>query len=166
MSLINFFKFSLKPSRSIVFIILSILLFSNSLSLEAKTLHPEGEYQYYWCRAANGKREAILDDKTRVDCLTKDYAIEFDFAKNWAEAVGQSLYYSNKTGEKAGVVMIMEKPADERYLERLLLLAQKYDIEVWTMFPEDIENNTLTKESIKTNIIKISKKKLILFNAV
>lgn len=37
-----------------------------------------------------------------VDCLTDEYAIEFDFSKKWAEAIGQSLYYASQTYRKPG----------------------------------------------------------------
>lgn len=40
----------------------------------------ERDYQNYWCSTNNGKTEVILDDKTRIDCLTNNYAIEMDFA--------------------------------------------------------------------------------------
>ena len=76
--------------------------------------------------------EYRLDDGTRLDCLTDDYAIEFDFAPKWAESVGQALYYSLKTGRQPGVVLIMVNDGDERYLERLNALAVKYNIKVWT----------------------------------
>ena len=41
----------------------------------------ESFYVSQWCRDDFGKQEFVLWDNTRVDCLTKDYAIEFDFAK-------------------------------------------------------------------------------------
>ena len=56
---------------------------------------------------------------TRVDCLAKDYAIEFDFAKKWAEAVGQSLYYSKMTGKKPAIALILTSLTDYRYLKRI-----------------------------------------------
>lgn len=33
-------------------------------------------------------------DKTRVDCLTETHAVEFDFAKKWAESSGASFILS------------------------------------------------------------------------
>lgn len=42
----------------------------------------EAYYVNQWCTPDFGRKEAILWDMTRVDCLAKDYAIEFDFAKN------------------------------------------------------------------------------------
>lgn len=75
--------------------------------------------------------EYRLDDGTRVDCLTDEFAIEFDFALKWAESVGQALYYSLKTGKQPGVVLIMENDGDDRYFDRLNALAVKYNIKVW-----------------------------------
>ena len=54
-----------------------------------------------------------------MDCLTKDYAIEFDFAKKWAESIGQSLYYSKLTGKKPAVVLILSSPTDYKYVKRI-----------------------------------------------
>jgi hypothetical protein len=76
--------------------------------------------------------EYRLFDKTRVDCLTDDYAIEVDFAKKWAESVGQSLYYADVTGKNPGVGLIVGKK-DKRYLKRLNRLAKKYDIKVFVI---------------------------------
>ena len=67
----------------------------------------ESYYVNGWCTPSFGKKEFRLWDATRVDCLTKDYAIEFDFAKKWAESIGQSLYYAKMTGKKPAVVLIL-----------------------------------------------------------
>lgn len=99
----------------------------------------EKEYQEKWCEACGGVIEYVLPDKTRVDCLTDEYAIEFDFAPKVYQAIGQSLYYGIMTDRKPGIVLIMEKPGkDQRYLNRLLAVAHKYGIRVWVMNPEDL----------------------------
>ncbi len=99
----------------------------------------EKDYQNQWCSANNGKTEVRFSDRTRVDCLTDEYAIEFDFAYKWAEAIGQSLYYASCTGKQAGVVLIMENgQKDVKYLIRLKNVAEKYKIKVWTITPQDV----------------------------
>lgn len=75
----------------------------------------------------------MLDDGTRVDCLLLDYAVEFDFAEKWAESIGQSLYYSEKTNRKPGVVLILESQKDNKYLKRLQKVAEEHGITVWTI---------------------------------
>lgn len=89
---------------------------------ETQTMMPNQTEKYYqdqWCTSDFGRKEAILWDMTRVDCLSKDYAIEFDFAKKWAESVGQSLYYSKLTGKSPAVVLILTNLADYRYVKRI-----------------------------------------------
>ena len=89
---------------------------------ETQTMMPNQVESYYvnqWCTDDFGRKEAILWDMTRVDCLTKDYAIEFDFAKKWAESIGQSLYYSKMTGKKPAVVLILTSLEDYRYVKRI-----------------------------------------------
>ena len=63
----------------------------------SKTKHKEKYYQTELCNSLDGVMEQSLLDRTRVDCLTDVYAIEVDFAKKWAESVGQSLYYAAMT---------------------------------------------------------------------
>ena len=89
---------------------------------EEQVMLPKMKEAYYvsqWCRDDFGKQEFVLWDNTRVDCLTKDYAIEFDFAHKWAESVGQSLYYSKMTGKQPAVALILTDLKDYRYVKRV-----------------------------------------------
>jgi len=79
---------------------LTLLLFTWSLTAQAQ---PEAQYVLETCQ---GQVEYRLPDNTRVDCLTEEYAIEYDFSRKWAEAIGQALHYSLMTDRKAGVVLI------------------------------------------------------------
>lgn len=89
---------------------------------ETQTMMPNQVEKYYqdqWCTSDFGRKEVVLWDTTRVDCLAKDYAIEFDFAKKWAESIGQSLYYSKLTGKKPAVALILTAPTDYKYVKRI-----------------------------------------------
>lgn len=89
---------------------------------ETQIMMPNQTESYYvnqWCTSDFGRKEAVLWDMTRVDCLAKDYAIEFDFAKKWAESIGQSMYYAKMTGKKPAVVLILTSPTDYRYVKRI-----------------------------------------------
>lgn len=77
----------------------------------------EKDYVNMYC---NGTIEYTLPDKTRIDCLTEEYAIEFDYAKKWAESIGQSLYYSKMTDKKPAVAIIIQNPSDKKYVRRIL----------------------------------------------
>ena len=51
-----------------------------------------------------GKVEVVMKDGTRCDILTATHAIEVDFAKKWAEAIGQKETEVNyKNGKRFGV---------------------------------------------------------------
>jgi hypothetical protein len=81
----------------------------------AKRLFPERKYQEFVCNDLGGQTEVRMTDRTRVDCLTSDMAIEFDFADKWAEAVGQALHYARKTGKQGAIYLIIEKRSDMEY---------------------------------------------------
>lgn len=68
--------------------ILTLMFCAFASSVFAAHLHLEKWYQEKWCAEQNGKAEVVLPDRTRCDCLTDKNAIEFDFGKKWAEAIG------------------------------------------------------------------------------
>lgn len=124
-----------------------LLFFCTCLQVKAEVQnlpHPEKklyekDYQTSWCEKHNGKTEVRLFDKTRIDCLTDSHAVEFDFAGKWGESIGQSLYYAAVVHKKPGIVLIIEnKETDDKYLQRVKTVANKYNIKVWTMSPDDL----------------------------
>ena len=119
-----------------IFPFLVVLLFASAA--HAERLHHEAVYQESWCAQNSGFAEYHLSDKARVDCLTDDHAIEFDFADKWAEAIGRSLYYANMTGRDPGIVLIMEdSERDYKFLARLLkaIEGDPKHWSVWIMEP-------------------------------
>ena len=110
--------------------VLILLLFQVNFAL-AKHPYPEKFYQQNWCKENGGILEYILIDDTRVDCLTKDYAVEFDFAPKWAEAIGQSLHYARLTGKKPGINLIIEDSNDFKYYHKIEPLCKMYNIALW-----------------------------------
>lgn len=114
--------------------LLSILmLFLCGSAVFAKHEHPEKFYQNNWCSENKGTLEYRLPDSTRIDCVTDNYAIEFDFAHKWAEAVGQSLHYGLMTGKEPAIVLIMEKKTDGKYYDRVKRLCDTYKIKLFTI---------------------------------
>jgi hypothetical protein len=74
--------------------------------------------------------------------LTSTHSIEFDFGKKWADAIGQSLYYSLQTGKKAGIVLILENPKDRKFWIRLNSTIQHFQlpIKTWSVGNRDYQN--------------------------
>ena len=93
----------------------------------------ERHYQTLLCDKLDGKMEYVLKDKTRVDCLTDEYAIEVDFAKKWAESIGQSLYYAKVTDKKPAVGFIMNSKKEQRFYKRINLIAKEYEIKIFVI---------------------------------
>jgi hypothetical protein len=135
------------PGFRILFVILIWLalcvLLLHSLAESAPRLHLEKEYQKRWCAENEGRTEVVLDDRTRVDCLTDTHAIEFDFADEWAQAVGQARLYAVKTRKKPGIVLIIESDEEFRFLWRLLKSIQgdRKQWSVWVVTPEYLEED-------------------------
>lgn len=125
--------------KKLLFLICTILIAAPCC--QAKRLYSEATYQTLWCQKHNGILEYKLNDKTRVDCLTNELAVEFDFANKWAECIGQALYYGRQTGKQPACVLIMERgEKDLKYLKRLRRAAYKkgVDMRTFTMKPEHI----------------------------
>jgi len=120
--------------RRVFFALIYTLVFWGAFSdiSEARRLHPESFYQKKWCEKASGLIEYKLRDRTRVDCLTSQYAIEFDFGSKWAEAIGQALHYSLMTGKKPGIVLILESEKDMKYWNRMNKVIQSYGLKIQT----------------------------------
>lgn len=106
----------------------------------SQTHQKEKFYQNIFADSINGKTEVVLSDGARADIVTDTFAIEVDFAYKWAESIGQSLYYSEMLGKKAGVLLISRTEKDNKYIERLMVIAMKFNITIWII---DIEKLTI-----------------------
>ncbi len=109
--------------------------FKNAEFDESKEKFREADYVNAYCK---GEVEYRLPDRTRVDCLTEEYAIEFDWAKKWAESIGQSLYYAEMTGKRPAVAIIVKSPKDDRYIERIKKVDK--NITVFKIKAKDYQN--------------------------
>jgi len=90
----------------------------------------EKYYQTIICEQLDGKMEYVLKDKTRVDCFSDEYAMEVDFAKKWAESIGQSLFYAEMTGKKPAIGLIIGKK-DAKYVKRIKRVTDKFNIKIF-----------------------------------
>ena len=115
-----------------VALIVCIIFLFPSLLL-AKREHPEKWYQEKWCREQGGQIEVVLADGTRCDCVTDTHAVEFDFGNNWAEAIGQSTYYSIQSKKRAGIVLILENKKARKFWIRRSKTIEHFDlpIDIW-----------------------------------
>lgn len=115
------------------FICLSVMTIGEEPCCALEEHSRESGYNEQWCSEHKGIREKTLKDKTRCDCVTETHAVESDYGKKWAEAIGQSLHYAAVTGKKAGIVLIIKNEEECRYLDRLIMTIESFHlpIDVW-----------------------------------
>lgn len=120
----------------------------------AKHQFKEREYQAYWCGAHNGIMEYKLKDRTRVDCVTPSLAVEIDFAKKWAECLGQAQFYGQMMKLQPACVLIMENPEkDAIYLRRLRYVAYKKGIRTFTITPDKLNRIIISETAGEPEVI-------------
>jgi hypothetical protein len=118
----------------ILVIVAFIILFTMTQRKPIASAWVESDYQSYVLEKLGGESEYRLSDGSRVDILTHQYAIEIDYAYKWAEAIGQSLYYAEMSEREPGIVLILANRDNYKaYIDRILLMARKYKITVWTV---------------------------------
>ena len=108
--------------------ILFLYGFLFSLCLSAK--QSERFYQEKFAKEIDGQVEVIMKDGTRCDILTSTHAIEVDFARKWAEAIGQCLHYSFHTGKKPAVALIVLDPSDNKYINRVKQISSDFNLDI------------------------------------
>lgn len=101
-----------------------------ALTLSINANASEKEQVQLYCDSVQGVTEWMLLDKTRVDCLTDEYAIEADWAYKWYEAVGQSLHYAMHTGRRAAILLIIRTEGDWKYARRLQRTVSHYGLPI------------------------------------
>jgi len=100
--------------------LLAALLFSTAVQANSES--------WYVQLSCDGEIEVQLPDRTRIDCLTDEYAIEYDFTSKWAEAIGQSLHYSLMTGKQAGIILIGSQ--EDAGYKRALEVIKAYNLPI------------------------------------
>ena len=90
----------------------------------------EDYHNNIYCSKEKGVKEFILKNKVRVDCLTKDYAIEMDWCHKWYEGVTQALYYAMLTNKKAKLVLIKKSSNDNKYINRASKTIKFYNLPI------------------------------------
>gem|GEM_PF-594043 len=132
--------------KIVLFLLLALPLFGKQ---------SERYYQEKFAREIGGQVEVVMKDGTRCDILTATHAIEVDFAKKWAEAIGQSLNYGMQTGKKAGILLILEKPSDQKHLNRTrdIISNLNLDITIYEMRTfEDLSQSSKKEYPFKVTL--------------
>ena len=100
-------------------LLIAAIITASTPAFAEKNKYHEVDYTKAVCDELGGITEVVLADKSRVDCLTESFAYEADWASKWAEAIGQSQHYAVMTDKLAGIMILLRKPEDRKYLKRL-----------------------------------------------
>lgn len=90
----------------------------------------ERYYQTIHCNKLKGQIEYRLEDKTRIDCLTENEAIEHDWAQKWAECLGQALYYGAMEKKTPTCVLIGTKKEFDKFSSKIEFTSNYYNLPV------------------------------------
>tara|TARA_X000000368_G_C22492955_1_gene477185 strand:- start:168 stop:428 length:261 start_codon:yes stop_codon:yes gene_type:complete len=85
----------------------------------------------------NGISQFSTKDRTFVDCLTNDFAVEAEYDYNWKEAIGQSLHYAETTNKQAAILFIKRKETEKDYLNELNRVITKFQLPIRVFITEE-----------------------------
>lgn len=79
----------------------------------------ERAFSDLWCEEEGGEAQARLADGSKVDCLTAEYAVEFDTGKtgNAYRCTGQAMYYAKVSGRKPLCILIQQEGISDTRFE-------------------------------------------------
>ncbi len=104
-------------TRSGLFISLLFLLFGFNTRAQNNSLF-EKDYTHAIQNLISGQTEVVIPGG-RVDLVTDEVAYEVEWANNWKEAIGQSLWYGLNTNKKPGIILIIENQKEYKYFIQL-----------------------------------------------
>lgn len=87
--------------------VLPLLLAPAAWAEEAEQFEPrnlEANHVAFLC--AGMETEVVLRTGARADCVSETHAIEVDFTRKWADAIGQSLHYAAVLEKLPGMILV------------------------------------------------------------
>lgn len=119
---------SAKGCMVTIVVIILLLIICSTVFSQVKN---EKYFQKIAAKELNGTIEYVLFDKSRVDIVTFEYAIEVDYCYKWSESIGQSIYYSLITKKKPAIIMIYKGFNDYVYIKRVTKVCQYLGIRLY-----------------------------------
>ncbi len=125
------------------------LIIMTSNHVRSQDLVTEDDYSRHIQTLIGGEREVLIDGG-RIDLLLENYAFEIEWAYNWKEAIGQSLWYGLNTNRKPGIILIMSDRSDNKHDIRLNTALNYAGLSEEVMvlrYPQDFKKLLESKES-------------------
>lgn len=76
---------------------------------EVEAEPPELEMHRVATLCAGMETEVQLPSGARADCVSETHAIEVDYTRRWADAIGQSLHYASELEKLPGMILICHR---------------------------------------------------------
>jgi len=80
--------------------------------------YSEKEIADYIQGLIGGQREVSVPSG-RIDLVHNDIAYEIEWASKWKESIGQALWYAQQSNNKPGIILLLKKKSDYKYLLQL-----------------------------------------------
>jgi hypothetical protein len=102
------------------------------MTFSTYAIENEAYYSNKFCEEMSGQSEYVLQDLSRVDCLTDTHAFEVDWADGMKvyEAIGQSLYYSSETGKLPGILLLIRKENSEKHIRKVQRVIEFFELPI------------------------------------
>lgn len=97
---------------------------------------------------AGMRTDVHLPNGTEADCVSDTYAIEVDFSRHWAEAIGQSLLYASELDLLPGIVLVCHRNDDPALCYRHALRIEQtvsywhIGMTLWLCGPDNVRLST------------------------
>lgn len=95
-----------------------LLIFLPLLTNAQVSSRYEKDYVRHIQTLIGGQREVSVNSG-RIDLVSGDTAFEVEWASNWKESIGQSLWYALQSNKKPGIILILRKKKDYKYFIQL-----------------------------------------------
>ena len=103
--------------------------------------YSEKEISDYIQSLIGGQREVSVKSG-RIDLVHNNVAFEIEWANNWKESIGQSLWYALQANIETGIILVLKSNKDYKYFLQLNSALQyaklEEKIKVY-LFPNDFE---------------------------
>ena len=111
---------------------LFLILIFTIISFSCYSIESESYYSQKFCNEISGQSEYVLNDLSKVDCLTATHAFEVDWADGMKvyEAIGQSLYYSSQTGKLPAILLLIRKDNSEKHIRKVREVIKAFDLPI------------------------------------
>ncbi len=81
-----------------------------------------------------GGKSEVQVEGGRMDILTDEHAIEVEWASNWKESIGQSLWYAMQENKKPRIIMLLKKEVERKYFMMLNSALRHAKLEIETEY--------------------------------